>query len=179
VSIVESVPVMVELSSTAAMTRDAEPISRTTPDWPLAILRIPKGTRGRVFFDDLLNRDTGKLPAIHCEVWVDLPAYEHNEYAAGHEGHPMIRLWVTQDYQGKNGHREELCFLVCVRCEASFLDHCTSRSGHLGLMIAPSEAPEQTGDPLPPIVLAGLDPVEVAFVQLYAWRQASLTVDNH
>ena len=59
---------------------------------------------------------------------------------------------------------------MCVRCESSFMSQCTWGSNHLGLMVAPKEDPQMPDDPVPPIVLADLDPTEVAFVELYAWR---------
>ena len=168
----ESIPVLVPLWTTATITRDLDPDSPDIPDWPLAILSIDAESGGHRIFEQMLAHTPDLLPEIRSEVWVDLPGQQRDAYSSEHAGHPLIRLWVGRTNEGLSSPRKELCFLVCVQCESSFISQCTWGSDHLGLMVAPTEDPEMPDDPVPPIVLASLDPTEVAFVELYAWRHA-------
>ena len=163
---------MVPLWTTATITAEQGLPSADAATYPLAILSIDLDSEGLRIFHQMYANSPDVVPEIRAEVWVELPGQKRSSYSRDHATHPLIRLWVGRTREGVLSPRRELCFLVCVRCESSFMNQCTSDSQNLGLMIAPRDDLDESADNVPPIVLADMGPAEFAYVELHAWRHA-------
>ena len=88
-----------------------------------------------------------------------------------HEGHPVLRFLVTGGLENGTLVRA-LGFLVCAQCEPAFLAHVT-HCEEFGIASAVSDSTDSS-DPclIPTMLLVRADPIEIAYVELAAWRRA-------
>lgn len=136
----------------------------------LAVLDLEGAPRAAALFGSLLDIGADSYCRLAVEVWVPLAADE-DPYAKKHESHPILRFLVGVGFEG-DYVVPALAFLVCAECEPSFLSHVTY-SDQLGVGSVLSEDVDPHCPSLLPIVLlATLDPIEVAYIELAAWRRS-------
>lgn len=164
-------PVHAPLEATARFIGDEVPEDREDEESsPLVVLSFDAAPEAAALFGSLLEVETESPISAHVEVWIPLEA-DSEPYAEIHGGHPVLRFLVTGGLANGSLLRA-LGFLVCAQCEPAFMTHIT-HCEEFGIASAVSDSADPS-DPsmIPTILLVKADPVEIAYVELAAWRRA-------
>lgn len=163
-------PVHAPLEGTARFVSDEVPREREDEEaLPLVVLDFQSAPEAAALFGSLLEIEADTLICARVEVWIPLEV-DVEPYPFAHVGHPILRFLVSGAFEGAPLARA-LAFMVCVQCEPAFMAHITN-SEHFGIGGAVSDDVDLI-DPsvVPMMLLVNVDPVEVAYTELIAWRR--------
>lgn len=165
------IPIHAPLEATARFVSDEVPPDREDEEsFPLVVLDFQLTPEAAALFGSLVEIEADTLIWASVEVWVPLEV-DVEPYLVTHVGHPVLRFLVSGASES-NALVRALAFLVCVQCEPAFLSHVT-HSEQFGITGGVSEDVDPTNPRMvPSMLLVNVDPVDVAYTELVAWRRA-------
>lgn len=167
-------PLQVPLAAAARFFPEDVPPEREDEEAvALAVLDFDHAPEAAALFGSLL--DCG--PSFWCraiaEVWVPLAA-DDEPYLEEHAQHPVLRYLVGRGFEGDQ-MVQALSFLVCAQCEPG-LQWLVTHSDQMGIgSTLPDDVDPEDPSIIPFILPVEIDPVEVAYVELAAWRRSHVS----